>query len=110
MKKISILMAAAALVVLTSCGSKKPVVQTASYFNQTTECLGEEQSVGGGIEETQGIVVARTGLSLQAPVGGPAEIGTNGQHYGSLRHHRLEEMGGGQLFLLLCRTRHHNAV
>ena len=42
MKKISILMAAAALVVLTSCISKKPVVQTASYFNQTTECLGKQ--------------------------------------------------------------------
>ena len=42
MKKICILMAAAALVVLTSCSSKKPVVQTASYFNQTTECLGKQ--------------------------------------------------------------------
>ena len=42
MKKICILMAAAALVVLTSCGSKKPAVQTASYFNQTTECLGKQ--------------------------------------------------------------------
>ena len=42
MKKLSILMAAVALVVLTSCGSKKPAVQTASYFNYTTECLGKQ--------------------------------------------------------------------
>jgi L-amino acid N-acyltransferase YncA len=42
MKKINILLTAAALAVLTSCGSKKPAVQTASYFNQTTECLGKQ--------------------------------------------------------------------
>ena len=42
MKKISILMAVVAVAVLTSCGSKKPAVQTASYFNYTTECLGKQ--------------------------------------------------------------------
>lgn len=42
MKKINILIAAVILAVLTSCGSKKQVVQTASYFNQTTECLGKQ--------------------------------------------------------------------
>ena len=35
-------MAAAALILLTSCGSKKPAVQTAGYFNYTTECLGKQ--------------------------------------------------------------------
>ena len=42
MKKLCILMAATALILLTSCGSKKPAVQTAGYFNYTTECLGKQ--------------------------------------------------------------------
>lgn len=35
-------MAALALAVLTGCKGKEKVVQTASYFNQTTECLGKQ--------------------------------------------------------------------
>ena len=77
---------------------------------QAAKRLGEEQGIGSGIEEAQDIVVAGTGLTLQAPVGCPAEVGTNGQQDRSLRHHWLEEVCGSQLLLHFCRPRDHDAV
>lgn len=42
MKKVIFLMATAAIMVLTSCGSKKPAITTAAYHSYETECMGKD--------------------------------------------------------------------
>lgn len=57
MKRLTIVLAAVSLTVLASCGSKEKVVQTASYREQPTECLGKS------MDGTQTLKVWAKGLT-----------------------------------------------
>ena len=52
----------ASVLMLTSCGSKKPAVQTASYREQPTECLGR------GLDGTQTLKVWAKGMNRMEAV------------------------------------------
>ena len=79
-------------------------------FSQIAEGLRIEQGIGGSIHEAEHIVVSWHRLTTFTPVAHPPEIGTDGQHHGSLCHHGLVEMEGCQCLLGLLRTCDHHAV
>ena len=82
-------------------GGAEVTIAKALLVGQVAEGLGEQKGIGGGIDETQEIVVARCGLTLLAPTSGAAEVGADGQHHRGTLHHRLVEVGGGQQGFLL---------
>ena len=72
-------------------GAEVTVAQS-FLIHQVAECLGEQQRIGGGIDERQEIVVTGCRLAVARPHTRAVEVGTDGQHYGRRFHHRLVKM------------------
>ena len=85
-------------------GGAKVTASQSFLLRQVAEGLGEEQGVDGGVEEGEKVVVAGHGLAVLTPCSGAVEVGTDGEHHGCLRYHRLVEMGGGELRLAFGRA------
>ena len=64
--------------------------------NSTQGVLEERIAVLDPVEKPGEIIVARLGIALFAPHRKTVDIGTNRNHAGSLRNHRLIEMTRGQ--------------
>ena len=80
-------------------GGAQIAVAQSLFVHEIAECLRIEQGIDGSILERQEVVVARLSLALLAPACGAVEVGTDGEHYGSLCHHGLVEVGGSQALL-----------
>ena len=65
-------------------------------FGLDTQVLRRQQRIGHPVEKPGEIIVARLGIALFAPHRKTVDIGTNRNHAGSLRNHRLIEMTRGQ--------------
>ena len=80
------------------------------FVHEVAERLGVEQGIGGGVDERQQVVVARFGVPAFGPEAGAVEVGTDGQHHGSLGHHGLVEVGGRQFLFHLIGAGDDDAV
>ena len=94
---------------LVDGGAEKAEAE-AGGFGQVAETLAEEQGIGGSVLVGEQVVVAGMPLALLRPAGGAVVVGTEGEHYGSLRDHGLVEVGRGELPLHLGGARHDYAV
>ncbi len=91
-------------------GGAEVAVAQSFFVHQVAERLCVEQCIDGCILEGEEVVVAWLSVALFTPAGGAMEIGTDGEHHGSLCHHGLVEVGWSQALLHLTVAGNDDAV